>query len=153
MTHEHRGDLDEAGVTALGHRLGVAHAPGDVLALVGPLGAGKSALARAVLYGAGLDPRARVASPTFTLVQEHPARFPVHHADVYRLTHPRDLDEVGLLERDDVATIIEWADRFPEVIPGDALWVELTVTDEFTRAVRLWGEGPRAARLIDAASR
>lgn len=153
MTHEHRGDLDEAGVTALGHRLGVALAPGDVLALVGPLGAGKSALARAVLYGAGLDPRARVASPTFTLVQEHPARFPVHHADVYRLTHPRDLDEVGLLERDDVATIIEWADRFPEVIPGDALWVELTVTDEFNRAMRLWGEGPRAARLIDAASR
>jgi tRNA threonylcarbamoyl adenosine modification protein YjeE len=153
MTHEHRGDLDESGVLALGHRLGLALAPGDVLALVGPLGAGKSALARAVLYGAGLDPRARVASPTFTLVQEHPARFPVHHADVYRLTHPRDLDEVGLLERDDVATIIEWADRFPEVIPGDALWVELTVTDEFTRAVRLWGEGPRAARLIDAASR
>ena len=153
MTHEHRVDLDEAGVTALGRRLGAVLAPGDVLALVGPLGAGKSALARAVLYGAGLDPRARVASPTFTLVQEHPARIPVHHADVYRLTHPRDLDEVGLLERDDVATIIEWADRFPEVIPGDALWVELGVIDEFTRALRLRGRGPRAARLIDAASR
>lgn len=153
MTYEHRVDLDEAGVTALGHRLGSVLAPGDVLALMGPLGAGKSALARAVLYGAGLDPRARVASPTFTLVQEHPARFPVHHADVYRLTHPRDLDEVGLLERDDVATIIEWADRFLEVIPGDALWVELAVIDEGTRAVRLWGRGSRAARLIDAASR
>lgn len=153
MTYEHRADLDEAGVTALGHRLGSVLAPGDVLALMGPLGAGKSALARAVLYGAGLDPRARVASPTFTLVQEHPARFPVHHADVYRLTHPRDLDEVGLLERDDVATIIEWADRFLEVIPGDALWVELAVIDEGTRAVRLWGRGERAARLIDAASR
>ncbi len=153
MTHEHRVDLDEAGVTALGHRLGSVLAPGDVLALMGPLGAGKSALARAVLYGAGLDPRARVASPTFTLVQEHPARFPVHHADVYRLTHPRDLDEVGILERDDVATIIEWADRFLEVIPGDALWVELAVIDEGTRAVRLWGRGARAARLIDAASR
>ena len=153
MRLELRRVLDEAGVTALGRALGAALAPGDVLALVGPLGAGKSALARAVLYGAGLDPRARVASPTFTLVQEHPARFPVHHADVYRLTHARDLDEVGLLERDDVATLIEWADRFPEVIPGDALWVQLAVVDERTRAVCASGEGPRAARLIDAASR
>ena len=149
MPLEQRWTLDEDGVRALGETLGARAAPGDVIALVGPLGAGKSALSRAIVYGAGVDPRVRVASPTFTIVQEYAGRIPVHHADLYRLVLDEELDEIGLFERaHDALLAVEWADRFPARIPGDALWIELAIIDAATRAVTLRGDGPRCARLL-----
>lgn len=146
--------LDEDGVRALGAAVGSALAVGDVVALVGPLGAGKSALARAAVYGAGVSERVRVASPTFTVVQEYLGRIPVHHADLYRLGFAEELDEIGLFDRGaDAAMLIEWADRFPERIPADAMWLELEIVDEARREVRARGEGARVERLVRAASR
>jgi len=150
MHHEQRWTLDEDGVRALGAALGARAAPGDVVALVGPLGAGKSTLARALVYGAGVDPRVRVASPTFTIVQEYAGRLPVHHADLYRLGVEDELDELGLFERAlDAALVVEWADRFPARIPADALWIELMLLDAHTRAAFAHGDGARCARLLD----
>jgi tRNA threonylcarbamoyl adenosine modification protein YjeE len=150
MTHERRWILDEDGVGALGAALGARVARGDALALVGPLGAGKSALARAVLYGSGVDRRVRVASPTFTIVQEYEGRVPLHHADLYRLGGEDDLDEVGLFDRGlDAVLVVEWADRFPGCFPADALWVTLEIVDALTRAVHARGEGARCARLLE----
>jgi hypothetical protein len=85
----------EAGRTAIrrfGHRVGARAEAGDVIALVGGLGAGKTFLAQHLAHGAGVSPTVRVTSPTFTLVQEHAGRVPFVHADLYRLG---DVDERG----------------------------------------------------------
>lgn len=143
--------LDEDGVAELGAALGGALEAGDVVALVGPLGAGKSAFARAALYGAGVERRLRIASPTFTIVQEYAGRIPLFHADLYRLASIEELDETGLIERAlDGAALIEWADRFTEALPREALWIELRVVDETRRALHAWGEGEAARRLVAA---
>lgn len=142
----------EAGRTALrrlGHRVGARALPGDVIALVGGLGAGKTFLAQHLAHGAGVDPAARVASPTFTVVQEHAGRLPFHHADLYRLGHPDELREIGLFERAaDGLLVVEWADRFPAVMPAGALWIELSAVSPSIRRVRARGEGEAARRLL-----
>lgn len=151
MHTEHRWILDEDGVRALGATLGARAERGDVVALVGPLGAGKSVLSRALVYAAGVDPAVRVASPTFTIVQEYAGRIPVHHADLYRLGVEDELDEIGLFERAlDAVLVVEWADRFPARVPPDALWIELALLDANARAVRAHGDGARCARLLAA---
>lgn len=142
----------EAGRTALrrfGHRVGARAEPGDVIALVGGLGAGKTFLAQHLAHGAGVDPAVRVTSPTFTLVVEHAGRIPFHHADLYRLGHPDELGELGLFERGAAGLlVVEWADRFPDAMPRDTLWIELTPTSPSLRAVRIRGEGVRVQRLL-----
>ena len=104
-------DLDAT--ARFGARLAAAVRPGDVLALSGGLGAGKTTLARAVL--AALGHEAEVPSPTFTLVQTYdapPLRLPVAHADFYRLDDPGEVEELGLDDyRDGAALIAEWPER------------------------------------------
>src|SRR5438270_14086005 len=78
---------------AFGGRLGAVLFPGAVVALVGPLGAGKTHLTRAVAAGLGVRNPAAVTSPTFTLIHEYPARVPVYHFDAYRLSGPREFAE------------------------------------------------------------
>lgn len=132
----------------LGHRLGEAALAGDVIALVGDLGAGKTFLAQHIAHGAGVSPHARVTSPTFTLVQEHPGRIPVHHADLYRLSDPDELRDIGLFERGASGlVVVEWADRMPSVIPVNALWITLTQESISTRRVTARVAHPDAQRL------
>jgi tRNA threonylcarbamoyladenosine biosynthesis protein TsaE len=99
--------------------------PGDVIALVGDLGAGKTTLARAILRALGWT--GEVPSPTYTLVQgyEPPdVRVPVWHVDLYRLDSPGDVDALGLFETD-AALIIEWPERLGDRLPADALWLHI----------------------------
>ena len=85
----------EDATVRLGEDLAMALGPGDVLALKGDLGAGKSTLARALIRALADDPGLDVPSPTFTLVQAYDTRVPVHHFDLYRLSSPSELDELG----------------------------------------------------------
>jgi tRNA threonylcarbamoyladenosine biosynthesis protein TsaE len=129
---------------ALGGRLAQALFPGAVVALVGPLGAGKTELARAIVAGLGGDPR-QVFSPTFTLIHEYAARLPVYHFDAYRLRGDSEFLDLGVheyLEGDGVC-LIEWADRVTPCLPADVLRIELEVTGETRREARLKAEGPR----------
>lgn len=136
----------------LGRALGAAALPGDVVALVGTLGAGKTHLAQAIARGAGVPPETRVTSPTFAVVVEHAGRIPVHHADLYRLGSADELAEIGLVERAaDGLLVVEWADRLPGVLPADALWITLTVAAPGVRALDLAASGPRSAALRAAA--
>lgn len=89
---------------------------GEVFALIGPLGAGKTAFVRGAVRGLGGDP-SQVRSPTFTLMNLYVARIPVVHVDLYRIARASDLEGIGYEEftRGDGITFVEWADRFPEV--------------------------------------
>jgi tRNA threonylcarbamoyl adenosine modification protein YjeE len=137
---------------AVGRALGEAAQGGDVVALEGPLGAGKTVLAQAIVYGAGVDPRVRVASPTFSIVQEHVGRLRVQHADLYRLGGPEALDEVGLFSLGvDGLVVVEWPDRAGALVPSEALWVRIERVSPLRRRVRLHGRGERAEVLVAAA--
>ena len=118
---------DEAATQRLGQMLSRALRPGDALCLTGPLGAGKSTLARA-LVRALTTPDEEVPSPTFTLVQFYDGPdFPVAHFDLYRLTDPDEAYEIGLEEAlEDGAVVIEWPQRLQERLPADRLDIEIT---------------------------
>ncbi|MBK8456164.1 MAG: tRNA (adenosine(37)-N6)-threonylcarbamoyltransferase complex ATPase subunit type 1 TsaE [Phyllobacteriaceae bacterium] len=118
---------DEAATARLGEDLSLALKAGDALLLSGELGAGKSALARAVIRSLAGDPELDVPSPTFTLVQAYDGRLPVRHVDLYRISAETELDELGLdeaLERGVV--IVEWPDRAPAALPADAIRIRLS---------------------------
>ena len=144
--------LREAGMRRLGAVLGAAVMPGDVVALDGPLGAGKSVLARALARGAGVPDEVRVTSPTFAVVLEYGGRIPVHHADLYRLAHADELLEIGLVERAaDAVLVVEWASRMADARPADTLWIDLAPCSPTERAVTLRAGGDRASALAAAA--
>lgn len=96
--------------------------PGDAILLQGPLGAGKSAFARAFIRRAAGDPRLEVPSPTFTLVQGYDTRLgPVYHFDLWRLEGPEGLAELDWEDAGDGISLIEWPDRLRELRPPHAL--------------------------------
>jgi tRNA threonylcarbamoyladenosine biosynthesis protein TsaE len=142
-----------AELQAVAERLGRAMQPGDVLALVGPLGAGKTTFVQGVARGLGVPPDRHVASPTFALVNEHPGRVPLVHADLYRVADPRELEELGLTDAFDRAAVaIEWLDRFPTAAPPERLEIEIAIAPDGGRTVTLRPQGPRAAALLAALS-
>ncbi|HVV49249.1 MAG TPA: tRNA (adenosine(37)-N6)-threonylcarbamoyltransferase complex ATPase subunit type 1 TsaE [Polyangia bacterium] len=138
-----------AELQAIGARLGRALAAGDVLALVGPLGAGKTTFVQGLARGLEVAPDRHVASPTFALVNEHPGRVPLVHADLYRIADPRELDELGLADAFDRAVVaIEWLDRFPEAAPDERLTIEIEIAADGARRLTFRPSGARAERLV-----
>lgn len=136
-------------MTAFGHRLGAAMFPGAVVALIGPLGAGKTFLVRAVAEGLGLANSRVVCSPTFTLVHEYPARLMIYHFDVYRLSSPAEFADLGAAEYFEAGGVclIEWADKVAEFLPADHLRVEIDTTGETSRRLTLTATGERHTAL------
>jgi tRNA threonylcarbamoyl adenosine modification protein YjeE len=105
---------DEAATAALGARVAGILLPGDLILLDGDLGAGKTALARAIIRTLMADSHLDVPSPTFALIQPYEGQgFFVLHADLYRLTSEREVDELGLFDRDDAIILVEWPERAP----------------------------------------
>jgi tRNA threonylcarbamoyladenosine biosynthesis protein TsaE len=135
---------------ALGTRLGKLLAPGDVVALVGDLGAGKTQLVRGACAGAGV-PSEEVSSPSFAIVATYRGRLPVHHADLYRIVGEDELYGTGFgdLVGADGALLVEWADRIPGALPEEKLTVTLEhdARADDTRHVVLEGVGARHALL------
>ena len=119
----------------LGARLAAELRLGDVIALFGDLGAGKTTLTRGILLGLGFE--GDVASPTFPIVQtyEH-LSVPLWHVDLYRIEDPSEVDELALDEaRADSALVIEWPERLGTLLWRDALQLHLTVAEEGARAL------------------
>jgi tRNA threonylcarbamoyladenosine biosynthesis protein TsaE len=127
---------DEAATQTLGCQLAACLRPGDAMCLTGPLGAGKSTLARALIR-ALTTPDEDVPSPTFTLVQfyETPA-FPLAHFDLYRLTDPDEAYEIGLDEAlDGGVALIEWPQRLEGRLPPNRLDIDIALDGDARRAV------------------
>jgi tRNA threonylcarbamoyladenosine biosynthesis protein TsaE len=123
---------------------------GDLLLLEGPLGAGKTFFARALLRSLGLDADERVTSPTFTLVNEYDTQPRLLHSDLYRLSDDlRGVRELGLLEqRDDGALlVVEWGRAFEQLLGGDALVLTL---GRQPRTATFSATGARAQQLLEA---
>jgi tRNA threonylcarbamoyl adenosine modification protein YjeE len=117
---------DEAATARLGADLAAAAKPGDVFALSGDLGAGKTTLARGFVRALAGDGALDVPSPTFTLVQSYPGRVPVQHFDLYRLASGADLDELGFDEAvTDGVALVEWPERADDALPADRIRVTL----------------------------
>lgn len=134
---------------AFGLRLARLLQPGDVIALIGPLGAGKTRLTKAIAVGVGVSADV-VNSPTFVLIQEYTGRMPIRHCDVYRLKSPAEFPDLGLDElfAADGVAIIEWAERVIDDLPAERLEIRLEPVSLTSRAAHLIGHGRRGTTLL-----
>jgi len=126
----------------IGRRIGTALGGGDIVALIGELGSGKTCLTQGMAKGLGVAENVPVVSPTFTLVNEYPGRIPLVHLDVYRLSGPGDLEDMGYEEYfyGGGVVVIEWAEKVREILPEKTIVVRMAYVDENTRELVL--EGP-----------
>ncbi|HEV2946751.1 MAG TPA: tRNA (adenosine(37)-N6)-threonylcarbamoyltransferase complex ATPase subunit type 1 TsaE [Gemmataceae bacterium] len=143
---------DLAGTEAFGRRLAAHLFGGAVIALIGPLGAGKTHLVRAVAEGLGVVDSRVVSSPTFVLIQEYTGRLPIYHFDAYRLKHPGEFVELGVHEyfEGKGVCLVEWADRVEDVLPQDHLRVTLQIIGETGRRIKLEARGLQYESLLQA---
>jgi len=121
---------------AIGRELSLALQENSVIGLSGDLGAGKTEFVKGIAEGLGaMDP---VTSPTFTLIHEYRSgRLPLFHMDFYRLETEKELDEIGFDDylREPGICAIEWADRFPDRVPRDAIWVQIQISSANERLI------------------
>ena len=118
------------------HQLAREIKPGDVFALTGDLGAGKTQFVKGLV--SGLESDAVVASPTFTIIHEYPGgRVPIYHFDFFRLEDRQSAVRLGLDDYffGDGVSVVEWADRFPDLIPEEAHWIDFQIKSEASRVI------------------
>ncbi len=137
---------------SLGRSLGVLLAGGDVVAVTGPLGGGKTWFAKGVGAGLGVPERMVITSPSFALVNEYQAGNTFYHMDLYRLEGLEEILSAGLEEylRGDGVALVEWADRCPEIIPAWAVHVSIVISDREARRITFSGGHPRSVEILGA---
>ena len=120
----------------LGERIGKLLLPGDVIALTGELGSGKTILTKGIARGMGIkgDP---VRSPSFVLIKEYPGKVPLFHFDLYRLKKPEELNTIGYEEyfSGKGAVVIEWAERAKNFLPEEYLEIKLSIISKNKRKI------------------
>lgn len=134
----------------LGIRIGQNLVSGDVLALWGELGAGKTFLTRAMAQGLGVPEHIPVTSPTFTFINEYEGRLHIYHLDLYRLTDLTELDSLPWMEAlyGTGVAIIEWPERLGTLIPEERWDIRIQITGDETRAVSVEACGKGNTRRI-----
>lgn len=114
---------------ALGEKLGKTLKRGDVIALVGDLGTGKTCLTQGIARGVGIPPGEVVNSPSYILINEYNGAIPIYHIDLYRLENSEEIAELGLSEymEGDGICIIEWAERMTDALPDTCIKIQITL--------------------------
>lgn len=134
----------------LGQRLGTCLQEGDVVALTGDLGSGKTWFTKGLALGMGVPPDEVVTSPSFALMNAYEGRCTLFHMDVYRLETVSDFLDAGLDEylHGSGVAVMEWADRWPEILPEMHLKVRIAILNEHSRKITLSGSHPEAMRIL-----
>lgn len=137
---------------ALGEAVGSLTAAGDVIALIGELGTGKTLFVTGLARGLGIEPATYVSSPTFTIIHRYAGRLPLYHIDLYRIETPGSFASIGLdeyLEGDGVV-VIEWADHGWGCLPTEMLTFRFRYAGSETRTIEIVPSGNRYNRLVRA---
>lgn len=124
---------------ALGEKLGRELKAGDVVALIGDLGTGKTCLTQGIARGIGIAPNEIVSSPSYILINEYDGKIPIYHIDLYRLETSAEIAELGLGEymNSDGICIIEWAERMEDGLPDTCMKIHIEWEDENTRSFKI----------------
>ena len=146
---------DLAATEAFGRWLAGKLFPGAVVALIGPLGVGKTHLTRAVAEGLNVRNPVAISSPTFVLIHEYVADLPIYHFDAYRLVSSRDFTELGVEEYflGDGVCLVEWADRVPDAMPTELLTITIERIDEQRRRFHIRANGLRYEAMLSGSDR
>lgn len=134
----------------VGRILGARLEPGDLVSLGGDLGAGKTCLTQGIARGLGVPEGCYVRSPSFVILNIYPGRVPLYHMDLYRIVDPSELEDIGY--RDiffgEGVSVVEWADKVPELLPEDRFDVLLRFLDETRREIVLGASGEAHTRRL-----
>ena len=122
---------------------------GDLLALSGELGSGKTCFTKGLALGLGVSAEYQITSPTFTLINEYPARCKLYHFDVYRLSSYSEFEDLGYEEyfAGDGVVVIEWAEKIAKLIPRDSIFINFEYVDENSRKMIIKGLTSRLNEL------
>jgi tRNA threonylcarbamoyladenosine biosynthesis protein TsaE len=136
----------------LGQKLGALLEDGDMVALVGELGSGKTWFTKGIALGLGISRNQVITSPSFALVNEYEGKVPFFHMDVYRLGSLSEFLSAGLEEFLHQSGIVamEWADRWPEILPRKRIKVKFVILDGSRREITLSGHHARARKIINS---
>ncbi|HJV64978.1 MAG TPA: tRNA (adenosine(37)-N6)-threonylcarbamoyltransferase complex ATPase subunit type 1 TsaE [Geomonas sp.] len=135
----------------LGERLGRLLRPGDFVALVGELGAGKTQFAKGVAVGLDVDADTPVTSPTYTILNIYQGRLPLYHFDLYRLEGAEEAEDLGFEEyfSGDGACLVEWAERLGDEVPSQALIVSFAHAGGDERSICFTPSGSRGEAILE----
>ena len=139
----------------IGRSIGGRLLPGDVVALVGELGAGKTQFIKGLAAGAGIGNPTYISSPSFTLINEYPGKVTFYHIDLFRLGKEEEAEELGLEDyfQGEGITAIEWADKIPSLLPKELLLIHIAYTGKNTRCLEISGKGGRYHKLAEELSK
>lgn len=118
--------------------------PGQVLALEGGLGSGKTTFIKGIALGLGLQKQDEVKSPTFVVMHVYPTRVPLYHFDLYRMESPGELEAIGFedfINDSQAISCVEWAEKAGDLLPETVYHIQLKVVDENSRKIRVRGKG------------
>ncbi len=139
----------------LGRLIGSKLKEGDVVALIGQLGSGKTYLTKGIAEGLGVTDKKAIKSPSFVLINEYHGRVPVYHIDAYRLQDSADMFTLG---SDEIfwgngVSIIEWADRVASSLPAEYLKITLSIISPSVRSIEISANGKRYEWVVEQLNR
>ncbi len=134
----------------LGKRVGKLLQAGDVVALIGRLGSGKTTLTQGLARGLEVKKKNYITSPSFTLIKEYKGRIPTYHIDLYRIDNIKEVYNLGYEEYfyGEGVTIIEWADKIKKLLPKEGLIINLEIIDENRRKIEFVPKGKSYRRIV-----
>ena len=134
----------------LGEIIGTAATGGTILALTGDLGSGKTSFVQGLARGLEVPDDYYITSPSYTLINEYPGRHPLFHVDLYRISDPMDMEDIGLYEilHNDSIVAIEWADRIEQNLLPDSINIHFELTGDKTRKICITGNDVKNADLL-----